>query len=60
MTSDGLAQRQRRDREPPSHYRANSKNALLAERQSRCPLEPVLGGPYAYKDSTPVDLIDGG
>jgi hypothetical protein len=24
-------------------YRATSKNALLAERRSRCPLEPVLG-----------------
>jgi len=40
-----LSQLQRRDkRDSFPDYRATSKNVLLAERLSRCPLEPVLGG----------------
>jgi hypothetical protein len=35
--------------ETPLHYRIASENALLAERRSRCPLEPVLGGPFRIK-----------
>jgi hypothetical protein len=61
---NGLAQRQRRCLQGYSHYRATSGKLGLSgglgvtkpedearcgrERQSRCPLEPVLGGDFAF------------
>jgi len=47
---NGLAQRQRRGRrDAPALSRHFWKTAPVSERQSRCPLEPVLGSTINFQ-----------